>query len=109
MLSKGEKGEKIAEKYLTSNGYRIVCKNFRSKMGEVDIIAERDNDLYIIEVKYRSNKNFGYGFESITEKKKNAIINTAKYYIMKTDIKKRVRFDVISIDDGNITHIQDAF
>lgn len=105
----GISGEKKAEDYLKSNGYNIVMKNYKCKVGEIDLIAEKDGKLIFIEVKTRSNERFGRGFEAVTNKKIDKIRKVATVYLLQKKLQKEIRFDVISIDGTEITHIEGAF
>ena len=73
-------GEKYASKLLIRNGYNIVENNFRSKYGEIDIIAIKDNTLVFVEVKARTSIKFGKPEEAVTKKKLNNIVKTSEYY-----------------------------
>ncbi|MCD8553988.1 YraN family protein [Seleniivibrio sp.] len=108
ILGLGQSGEKKAEKYLLANGYEVLDKNYRCKFGEIDIIAAKEGVLIFVEVKTRSSGGYGMGFESVTKKKQEKLLLTAQTYMVG---KKPMpaRFDVISIDNGEITHIKNAF
>lgn len=96
----GKLGEKIAEKYLIKNKYTIIEKNFYSRQGEIDIIAEEKdtNEIIFIEVKTRTNSKYGKPKDAVTETKRNHMYKSAKYYLYKNKIKdKFIRFDVIEI------------
>jgi len=108
MLGLGQSGEKKAEKYLISQGYDVLEKNFRCKFGEIDLIAQKDGVLVFVEVKTRSGSGYGMGFESVTKKKQEKLLLTAQTY-MAGRKPLQARFDVISIDKGEITHIKNAF
>jgi len=108
MLSLGQSGEKKAEKYLIKNGYEILERNYRCKFGEIDIIASKDGYTVFVEVKTRKNSSFGRGFEAVDTRKQQKLILTAQAY-MSSRRETSARFDVISIDAGEITHIQNAF
>ena len=111
-IEKGRLGEEIALKYIISKGGTIVEKNYRTKMGEIDLIARMNGELVFIEVKSRSNINYGYPCEAVNYKKKRKIINVAKYYILDNYLEDiSVRFDVIEIylTDKKINHIVNAF
>ena len=69
----GKTGESIAVRYLRKQGYRIVEQNFRSKAGEIDIIAREKQSLVFVEVKTRSSRSFGSPKWAITPKKQKAI------------------------------------
>ena len=111
-IEKGRLGEEIALKYIISKGGTIVEKNYRTKMGEIDLIARMNGELVFIEVKSRSNINYGYPCEAVNYKKKRKITNVAKYYILDNSLEYiSVRFDVIEIylTDKKINHIVNAF
>ncbi len=112
-ISSGKYGEKIALDYLINNGYKIIEKNFRTKYGEIDIIAEKDNFIIFVEVKYRTNPNFGKAEESITKRKLEKIRKVAGYFLKNFKVKnKRLRIDVIAINDFNnvkLTHYKNVF
>lgn len=103
-------GEVYAKDYLIAKGYDIIALNEVCGDGEIDIIA-RDKDIIVfVEVKARENNRFGYPVEVITPTKKRNIIRSAKLYINRRRwYNKNVRFDVISLYDGEIEHIIDAF
>ena len=105
----GKDGEEKACNQLKSKKYKILEKNYRCLYGEIDIIAKYNNTLVIIEVKYRKSAKFGKGYEAVNYTKQQKIIKTLQYYINEKNVKMPVRFDVISIDDNEITHIENAF
>lgn len=108
-LTTGMKGEIKAAKYLKRKGYEIVAKNVREKFGEIDIVA-KDGDTYVfVEVKTRSGSEFGKGYEAVDSVKQSKIVKCARLYCQKHSINALCRFDVISIDSGEITHIENAF
>jgi len=111
-IEKGKLGEEIAFKYIISKGGKVIEKNYRTKMGEVDIIAKLNGELVFVEVKSRSNINYGYPSESVNYKKKRKITNVAKYYILDNSLENlSIRFDVIEIyfNEKKINHIVNAF
>ena len=111
----GEIGEDIASNYLKSLGFLIICRNFRSKFGEIDIIAKDDNTLVFVEVKTRRNERFGAAVEQITKDKQKRIMRVAKEYFRQyKGSVNYTRFDVVAINllpDGNrnIHYIKRAF
>ena len=110
----GKKGENIAETFLTNKGYNIIDKNFRfGKDGEIDLIAIDNNVFVFVEVKTRTNHKFGDPILSISEKKKQSMRFAANGYMLKKNISKQCRIDVIAIDmlksPHNITHLENAF
>lgn len=111
-IEKGKLGEKIALKYIVSKGGKIIEKNYRTKRGEVDLIVKLNGELVFVEVKSRSNINYGYPSESVDYKKKRKIVNVAKYYILANSLYNlSIRFDVIEVylKENKINHIVNAF
>lgn len=97
-LDQGNKGEEIATEYLKSKGFDIIDRNFRIRGGEIDIVAIKDNSLVFIEVKTRTSKQFGTGFEAITPWKLKALIKTAQFYKMKhSELPEAMRIDAVSV------------
>ncbi len=109
----GKKGEDIAARYLAGKGYQIIERNWRFGKDEIDIIAEYDNFLVIIEVKTRSTSYYGNPEEAVDEQKQRFIIRTANEYVMQKEINLEVRFDILSIviesNKQTINHIEEAF
>lgn len=110
----GQLGEEEACKYLKKSNYNIICRNFLSRNGEIDIIA-KDNDEYVfIEVKTRMSRKYGNPAEAVSYNKQKHILNTAKYYIFKYSLEnKNIRFDIIEVyinkKDILINHIKNVF
>ena len=110
----GKMGESIAVRYLKKQGYRIVEQNYRSKVGEIDIIAREKQSLVFVEVKTRSSGSFGSPKWAITPKKQKAISMAALYYLKMTNQNDvDARFDVVSIllqgEDTQIELVRNAF
>ncbi len=98
-LSIGSKGKKIACKSIKKNGYKIIEKNYRTKYGEIDIIAEQENTMCFIEVKARSSSDYGSPEEFVTKRKQKKLWRTSCIYINKNSIEnKDFRFDVVAVD-----------
>ena len=111
MNKKGIIYEEQAAKFLVSEGYEVIARNWACpRMGEIDIIAEKDGITVFVEVRARSNPSFGSPEESINAAKISKIIKTAQAYIKKCSPKTDFRFDVVSIVPGKQPeHIEDAF
>ncbi|MBP1637431.1 MAG: hypothetical protein H6Q18_220 [Bacteroidetes bacterium] len=109
----GNLGEERAQAYLRQKGYKIRETNWFAGKLEIDIIAEKDDWLVIVEVKTRSTEFFEHPKEAITNRKIQNLVNAAHEYIFRTDWQGETRFDVISvIPHGQqfiIEHIEDAF
>jgi putative endonuclease len=94
----GEKGEEIAVKYLKKKGYKIVERNYQSRIGEIDIIALDKNTLVFIEVKSRYSQRYGDPIEAVDNRKKEQISKMAKMYLNRKRLwHLNCRFDVVSI------------
>ncbi len=112
----GNFGEDLAEEYLRKSGYEIIERNFKCKIGELDIIGKDDKYIVFIEVKARYNNFYGAPCEAVTHGKQFKIYKTAQYYIMiKKLYNRNFRFDVIEIilskidNNHNIRLIKNAF
>jgi len=105
----GNEGEQLALAYLKNNGYKIIEQNYRTRFGEIDIVALDGEIVCFIEVKTRSSVNFGMPVESITNLKKKKMIRTAFSYLrFKKWEEREARFDVVSIllKSGQKTEIE---
>lgn len=110
--AKGDLGEKLACNYLIEKGYNIINKNYRNKLGEIDIIAKKENIIAFIEVKARSNTNYGYPYEAVNNKKQRKIIDVANSYMKYYNLRNyKFRFDIIEVyfKSRQINHIKNAF
>ncbi len=110
----GAEGEELAAKYLGKQGYRIIEKNWRCHLGEIDLIAKDADTIVVCEVKTRSNDSFGHPLEAITPKKQTRLRKLGELYCQSlTKTECSLRFDVITIfkDDGvaQLEHIENAF
>jgi len=109
----GNEGEKLAFNYLVKKGYKILTRNYRFKRNEIDIVAEFENTLIIIEVKTRASRFLAGPEETVTPAKQKTIIKVANDYIQEHEIDLDTRFDIISIilneKETNIEHLIDAF
>lgn len=107
----GNKGENQAVKLLSDKGFNILRRNYRvHNVGEIDIIAEKDNDIHIIEV--RARLNLGYypdSVESVAGAKMNKVIRTAEHFVMENRLyDKNVVFEICMVThdkQGNIQRI----
>lgn len=109
----GKSGEDIAVEYLEKKGYIILERNFRCIQGEIDIIALDQNEIVFIEVKTRSNKNYGLASEAVNKQKRKHLIIAIKYYIYIRNLEQDfIRIDVMEIYIKNkkayINHIKQA-
>ena len=109
----GKVGEDLAANYLICLGHQIVCRNYRYKRSEIDLISECDNLLIFTEVKYRSNINFGQPESFVSNLKMKRIKEAAGYYLYEKNWSFDIRFDIISIVSNKntdlIEHFTDCF
>ena len=118
-VSIGALGEEAAALALRKKGYRIIERNYRSKMGEIDIIAKDGDYTCFVEVRLRKNNSFGSPADSINEGKRRRIIRTAQLYAIEKGIfDTPMRFDVVlinavaeekSLKNVSLEIIKDAF
>lgn len=109
--TEGSRYEEYTARQLEQMGYRILARNFRCRMAEIDLIAREGKYLVFVEVKERSSHACGYGSESVDLKKQGRICSAARYYMKKYHIDPMmpIRFDVAAIDRGKLHVIQNAF
>lgn len=109
----GQRGESLAQAYLISKGYHIRHQNHRVGKLELDIVAEKDNWLIIVEVRTRSTDTFIAPEESIDLRKIKNLVSAAQGYIRYFNWQGETRFDIITVmpdrDGFKIDHIIDAF
>lgn len=109
----GKKGEQLALELLQEKGYTIRDKNWRYQKAEVDIIAQKDDTLAVVEVKTRSTTDFGDPQDFVKPKKIKLLVSAIDEYVTSKDLDVDVRFDIIAIvKDGknfSIEHLEDAF
>jgi len=107
----GKTYEDEAVKYLESKGFAIIQRNFWCKIGEIDIIAQKDGYIIFIEVKYRKNKTKGEPWEAVNYKKQQKIKNVARYYLMLHHYQENTpcRFDVVTILGDQLYLYENAF
>ena len=110
-VSIGALGEEAAVKAIKKQGYKIIERNYRTKMGEIDIIAKDGDYTCFIEVRLRKNNDFGSPADTIDINKQRKIIRTAQYYaVTKKIYDTPMRFDAVLINadakGGKLTNIK---
>ena len=103
----GQKAEHIAAQYLINQGVILIKKNYRARFGEIDLIMKEKNTLLFIEVRYRSNLNFGSPSETVGLHKQRKIIKTAQHYLSShcNNDAPPCRFDVLALSQYNTINI----
>ena len=113
----GAWGEAVAAEYLRKKQYKIIKQGFRSKFGEIDLIAQNGKYLVFVEVKLRKNAKFAQALEYVDRRKQDRIRTTATMYLAENPTRLQPRFDVIEIyapqgtmtKEPEIYHLEDAF
>ena len=111
----GKEGEALALRFLEAQGYRIKEKNFKNKLGEIDIVAKDKDTVCFIEVKTRTSEAFGLPLEAVSRAKQRKLSQMALSYLKsKNLLDERARFDIISLikkdaGDPEISLLKDAF
>jgi putative endonuclease len=110
----GVRAESLAARFLESQGYQLLRQNFRSKRGEIDLIAMEGQTLCFVEVRYRGHASFGHPTSTINRIKQRRIVRTASAFLTNvwTGPPCACRFDVISIlgqEASEIVLLRNAF
>lgn len=104
--------EKIAETFLLKQGLKLITSNYHCPYGEIDLIMQDKESLVFVEVRLRTNTQFGSAAASITPQKQQKLMRTAQHYLQKTNAKLACRFDAVLLskaDAENIDWIRNAF
>jgi putative endonuclease len=114
MKISGKEGEEIAEHFLVEKGYQILMRNFKVKKQEIDLITQQGSTIVFVEVKSRSNTDFGFPEHFLSPQQEGRIRNAATHYLAKHNITtQHIRFDIISIiktgEKIEVEHFEDAF
>ena len=112
---RGKWGEATALDFLLKKKYTAVCKGYRSRFGEIDLIVKNRQFLVFVEVKLRKNANFAHAREFVGKFKQNKLRMTAEMWLSENETELQPRFDVIEIyapserTPPEIIHIENAF
>lgn len=93
----GSKGEDFVADLLRKKGYKILTRNYKTRFGEIDIIAHDAKFLVFVEVKTRSEMSLGHPLEAVTIQKQKKIILAAQSYIQRFGCSLQPRFDVAAV------------
>lgn len=97
-FSLGDRGEVLGWAYLLREGYRLLEKNFRCSMGEIDVVAERDGRLVFVEIKTRKHHHFGLPEEAVHAEKQRRLLRMAEYYLKVSGREETpVSLDVLAV------------
>lgn len=112
MINRGAQAERWAAEYLLHQGLKAVAQNYRSRFGEIDLIMRDGSALVFVEVRLRSNADFGGAAASIDHHKQQRLIRTAQHYLATLPSTPPCRFDVVLMDDAqgrNAQWLKNAF
>ena len=109
MRDDGQEAERHAADFLQKQGLRLVERNYRCRLGEIDLIMEQGGTLVFVEVRLRRNPNFGGAAASITQRKQSKLIHAAQHYLQQQPKHPPCRFDALLLDGHEIEWIKDAF
>ena len=109
----GKLGEELAVEFLRKNGYEILETNWTFQKAEIDIIAQKENILAVVEVKTRSSLEFGLPQDFVKPKKIQLLVKAINEYVVSKNLDIEVRFDIIAVHKEDksfaIEHLKDAF
>ena len=108
-VNRGAQGEEAAAVFLENNGFRILTRNFKAVEGELDIVAERDALVHIVEVKQRANDRVERPAAWVNPAKQNRLRTAALHWLSQSGCKLPFCFDVVEILGDEITLIENAF
>jgi len=94
----GQAWEKLAARELAREGYEIVARNYRTKAGEIDLVARDGRTLCFVEVKGRRSVAYGTAAEAVDREKQRRIWNAAQLYLQRERVRPACRFDVVTVD-----------
>jgi putative endonuclease len=109
----GKLGEDLSVEFLQKNGYAILETNWTFQKAEIDIIAQKENVLVIVEVKTRSSIDFGSPQDFVKPAKIQLLVKAVNEYVISNDLDLEIRFDIIAVykegKEFKIEHLEDAF
>ena len=105
----GRRAEDMAAAFLQAKGLTVVERNFRAKVGEIDVIAREGDEIVFVEVRARASKDFGGAAASVGGAKRRKLIRAARVWLAARGWEGACRFDVVAIDGGRLEHIPSAF
>lgn len=94
----GTWGERMVEKWYIKEGYTLLERNYRCRMGEIDLIFVRDGDLYFVEVRTKSSLTFGTAEESVDHRKRATIFKVSQHFLLHNKLTpQNIHFDVAAV------------
>ena len=108
-LRAGADAEQVAADFLVAKGMHIVARNFRTRFGEIDLVARDGESLVFVEVRLRTNDYFGGAADSVDVPKRSGVVAAARSYLARMHPEPPCRFDVVTLDGDSPRWIRAAF
>lgn len=108
-MEQGKRAEIKAKKYLVNQGLEWIASNVRYPFGELDIVMKQGSTWVFVEVKYRSNTQFGGALQAVNPKKIARLRKAANHYLQQHRINAPCRFDLIAINGEQLEWLTDIF
>jgi len=105
----GAAAEDFAERLLARHGLQVLARNYRTRFGEIDLIAREGDTLVFVEVRMRADGRFGGADGSVTRAKRSRIEAAARHYLSRLGREPACRFDVVSLEGGEPRWLRAAF
>lgn len=105
----GRHGEELAAAFLQAKGLVVLEKNFRAKVGEIDIVAKDGDEVVFVEVRARASADFGGAAASVGASKRRRLVKAARLWLQVRGWDGACRFDVVAVDGGKLEHLPAAF
>jgi putative endonuclease len=105
----GESAEEKAARFLAGQGLAILARNYRTRFGEIDLVARDGATLVFVEVRLRSSDAFGDAADSVTAAKCRRLASAARHYLSTLEREPPCRFDVVTLDGGRPAWLRAAF
>ncbi len=107
----GNEHETRVKEYFEAKRWELLCRNYTCRAGEIDLIfMEPDGTIVFVEVKYRTNPEYGFAEEFVGWKKQRKLGRAALLYVKENQLERRnLRFDVAAVSPQDILHIENAF
>ncbi len=93
----GRRAERAAERFLIRRGLRTIARNYRTRMGEIDLVMTHADEIVFVEVRYRSRTDFGDGAATVDYNKQQRLVRAARHYLNRHSDDIPCRFDVVSV------------
>ena len=109
MNDRGRQAEALAAAFLEARGLRVIARNWRCRLGEIDLIARERGTLVFVEVRSRASRSHGGAAESITAQKRRRLLAAAHLYLRESGLDTPCRFDALLLEaDGHLEWLRDA-